>query len=354
MSPAELFAAAERHLPPSLADGATRERLAAVAADGRGTPFSSLWLECRLATDAGRVDLSLRARRDGIARLAALPAVCTPGEAPLWRRIRTLARRWGEDGAFRGGAAGLWLEHDVDDRPSDGAPLSAPGVFVQLVRGRSAAELLPVVFGALEALLGGAPPPALARHLRACILAGASLAEPIQVGVMLSRPEPAVRLCFLFRAPVTAGRLLARLGWSGGIDELEAAEGQGTAGPFSGVMMLHVDVGADGLLPRVGIDHRLDPRLQPRGTIRERGFLDTLVRARLADPLKAAGLLAWPGARRVRRPDGTAGVQARRVSHVKLTSRPGAPLEAKAYLAFHAAVAPAAAPDPEPARRTLA
>jgi hypothetical protein len=331
---AELLARVERHLAPELAGTRARDGLREVAAGIPARHASSLWLECRLATGAPRVDLSLKVSPAALTRVAR-------GEAgPLWERIGRLARRVarGEGAAGRAGT-GLWLEHDIHEPPAR----RVPGVFLQLPPGGDPAG---AVLEAAGELLGAPPAGALALRLRRVLAAAPAGAQLGQVGFMLARGEASVRLCFLFHDPARLAGLLERFGWPGPAAEVAACPGLAR---FTGPMMLHLDVGAGGVLPGAGLDFRLDPRPQLRGGLPDRALLDALAGAGLADTQKAAALLRWPGAHR----DRPGQAQLRWVSHLKLSFRPHATPEAKSYLAFSLAALPSTRRAPTPQRRTL-
>ena len=97
--------------------------------------------------------------------------------------------------------------------------------------------------------------------------------------------------------------------------------------------IVHVDVGAH-VAPTIAVELPFSRASQRVGRIAEVGLLDALVAAGLCDRTKRDELLAWP-----RRIVGTMPHElwpsaiARRLNHVKLVWRPGADVEAKAYLA---------------------
>lgn len=326
----DLLARADRHLAPELAGRGRRARLLALAETLPAALASSVWLECRLAGGDDRVDLSLRVPPSAFPLLA---GALTTGE-PLRERIRSLARRALE---ARGRVAGLWLEHDLDDRADSGGT-AIPGVFVELARPRPGAPACAAtVATALECLLGGPPPRGLLAHLRACFRLVPREARVAQLGVMLSRGEGSVRLCTVFSAQADVPPFLARLGWPGprqGVERLMRRLRPADPGPAArGSMMVQLEVSADGILPRLGIDYPVRSDV-PDG----HRVLDRLVEAGLADPGRARGVRAWPGARTALLPPGHM-VQAlvRRVGHLKVAYRPGAPLIAKAYLTLQTA-----------------
>ena len=355
---AEALARVQRHLAPELAGPAARGRLYAAAAALPAELASSLWFECRLAGGAEQVDLSLKVPSAGLRRIARHGLAAAP---PPAERVRALARRWLRPGSALGrGASGLWLEHDLPPAAPGGGPLPAPGVFVQLAclpPGAAGADPWTAVAAeGLGALLGGPPGGALLRQLRRCFLALPPGARAVQLGVMLSRGDGSVRLCLAFAEPDALPRYLARVAGAGGAAALAGALRLMEArdpGPPLPRWMLHLDVADGGVLPRLGVDLRLDPRPQLRGGLREAEVLERWTRAGVADPARAAGLRDWPGARRAAgSPAEPPRALVRRVSHLKLVCRPGRAPEAKAYLAFGAVPLPGPRPaHPSPGPR---
>lgn len=343
----DTIATVERHVAPALAGPAARARLHAVTAT-IPTSLSSWWyMECRLAGGADQVDLifdldpaaCLRVAREdgGVPHRAAAE--------PLWQRVREVARRWlDRDGVLGRGASSLWLEYDVEHGPARYAErVPAPGVFVSLAKvapGPATVDAwCAVAAEALDALLGGPPSPALLRRLREAFLAAPAGTYVPYIGVMLSRAEPAVRVCY---APVDEAGTLAlldRIGWPGDRAMLEALlhrvrhrDGQPV---HAGPQVLHVDI-AEGTLPRIGLEYMLERRAQLRGRLGERSFLHHLVELGMADADKAAGLHRWPGAAFTALAHAPHhNLLVRRVNHLKLVQRADGDAEIKAYLHWH-------------------
>lgn len=321
---ADLLARVDGHLAPELADTAARDGLRAVAAGIPVAQASSLWLECRLAREAPRVDLSLKVRP------AALTAIGVGEPDPLWQRIGWLARRIARgEGAVGCVGTGLWLEHDIHELPAR----RVPGVFLQLAAGGDPAGAL---LEAAGGLLGAPPAGPLAQRLGRVLATAPPWARLGQLGVMLPRGEASVRLCFLFHEPARLPELLERFGWPGSTAEVAACP---DLIRFAGPMMLHLDIGPGGVLPGLGVDFRLEPRAQLRGGLPGHTLLHRLAAAGLADAGKAAALLRWPGAH-LAGPAVPGEVRLRWVSHLKLSFRPHALPEAKAYLVFATSALP--------------
>jgi squalene-hopene cyclase-like protein len=346
-------------LPPALVDPTARQVLARWA--GSQAPIPWAGLECPLSPERW-VDF-----HQGV----------TASDAPVL--MRHLARRGGDPIADRLGSfcaewtrpgstwsrlvPNLVLEHDVRGAA---APRAVPSVFVALrddpPGAPTASECEEVIGGALTCLAAEPPAPLWSRLSR-CIRACPDEAAVSHLGVILARQTDAVRLNVRRIGHDAMGSYLDAIEWSGSKRELEAVL------PFAFAnadrVTLSIDVGPDGVGHALGLECVVDPpneRWQP--------FLARLVEEGLCTPQKSDSLSAWPGrsdpARSpwpdslilasLRRGADEFGVVERYLSHVKLSLRPGNPLEAKGYLGFvHRWIGPeapssAAPPRPSPVR----
>ena len=312
-------------------------------------PARAAGFECPLAAGDGPVDLQLgvAARHGEPAAMARfLPPNGLAGD--VWRRVRRLCRDWSTPGnPLHDAISELWLELDGPEvhagRPARLDRL-APSIFAVL-RPRTTDAALAAAHDALRALVEPAPPETLALVLDRISASCPPPAHVSHVGVMLGRSVPALRI-HVSHLPLAAFRaFLAAIDWAGDAEQVhELAE----------VLLLHgdsvvlcLDVVGD-VLPRAGLEcffaqkHGVDPRWAP--------LLDRLVVLGLATASKAEALLRWPG--RITPPDtptawpadlivaglqqpvNVFGVIDRRLSHVKLTCSPAAPVTAKAYFGF--------------------
>ena len=185
------------------------------------------------------------------------------------------------------------------------------------------------------------------------------------VGVMLGRSPAALRVQISDLPLRNLRGYLKRIGWAG--DVAQVVELARMLLDHGDLMVLCLDVAGGELIPRAGLEcffaqrHGVDPRWPP--------LLDRLVELGLCAPEKATALLRWPGTtapiddgvrwpedlivRSLSRSPGELGVIQRRLSHVKLTYAPGAPVSAKAYFGYGHLWVPAR-PDispPSPRRR---
>lgn len=330
------------HAAPGLVTPAAWRALRETCALFPAALTRAVYLECRLREGAGQVDLVLKVEEPGRAILAGEnPAVRLPDALraePGWQRVAELCARWGREGSLlRRAVSHLWLEVDL---PPGDAPrgVPRPSLFAALrpeTAGARSAEpwaalLAEVAAALLPAGLDGATRSsvleALGRRPRGV--------EVPYLGVMLPRPEAAVRIYLRGLAGDALPRYLRSVGWPGRPGELAAAHDlAGPDRPAAG--MIHVDVAGE-VLPRMGIEHTLARPPQLRGVLEEQAFLRRLVSRGACTEAKHAGLLAWPGYRCGTLPHELwQSVLARRVNCVKTVCGPAGP-EAKGYLlAYH-------------------
>lgn len=313
--------------------GALGERLPAELTRG-------LYLECRLAAEASRVDLATCLERDA----RALFAAGSPRGAPLaalwdteaWRPIRALCTEWSRpDGALHAHVERLWLEFDTE-LGDDATATPRPGVFLDL---RPAfAELAPArqldaLCRALDAL--GAPPTVDERARLLAVLRqlppGAFL---FNLGLFPHRPH-ALRLCVAGVAASHVLPVLRATGWVGdepGVDALVAELHAAMAHVQRGPTLLHADIER---VPRgrVGIEYALRGQPQARGALHTHPLLALLAARGWCAADKRAALAAWPR-RTVRRLESAwlPVTMTRLVNHLKLVWRDGDVAESKAYL----------------------
>ncbi|HEV8065562.1 MAG TPA: hypothetical protein VGP46_12045, partial [Acidimicrobiales bacterium] len=309
--------------------------------------FRAAGFECRLASGDDRVDLQV-----GVSTEEGQPAVLLDfarsrrhaGQA--WAALARLCEKWASAGSsLNEGIAEVWLELD---RPgTQGCPTAelgdlVPSVFVVLrptsnraalaVADEISSTLVPegqALGGVLDRLSDACPTPACISH----------------IGVMFGRDLPAMRVHVSPLPLQGLATFLADVAWGGDIAEVSSLARWLLA--YGDLVVLCLDVVGD-VLPRAGLEcffHQrrgVDPRWVP--------LLSRLVALNLADPEKTDCLLRWPGTlippdnverwpqrlvvESLLQPADAFGQIERRLSHVKLTSAPGAPVTAKAYFGF--------------------
>lgn len=327
------------YVPGVLAVGEALERLAWSSETVPAALTRGVYLECRLSADA-RVDLVVQVGDRGRAILSgANRAIRLPRRLRAhshWEQVRRLCARWADpDAPLASCLRGMWLEFDAPDTDADTAAVPLPGVFLKLVESAQAAPA--ALEEVLSSLPGLSPAPTLVRRLRRCIGELPPGAHVSYLGSFAPRGTDAVRVCMVGLPEDAISAYLARVEWPG--DPHALGDLLATVGAVDGRRlhpgpgMLHLDVGGDGVQPRIGLEYVLERGGQIRGRLHETEFLDRLVELGLCTAAKRDGLLAWPGysfedfAHEL-----WPSLVKRRVNHVKLVYEPGRPPEAKAYL----------------------
>ena len=332
---ADLYSCTGATPPQSLVPPPAFDRVLRVARHFSPSHSRIVHTEVRLEEE-GPVDVVVSVLPGEGAWRAAVPAPWW--REPAWQRVDAFVEATkGPDSRLGRALTSAWLEFDA---PSDAAaPL--PGVFAGLddQKGMPASlspagrlrHRLALAADAAEPLHGGALPGPVTDALRRVFERVPDSARLVYVGMMIQRPAPALRLCFLGMPIEQARRFLQEIGWPGDADQLYetvAALAEGGPQPH----MLHVDVWADGVQPRVGVEFPFQRVEQIWGRLSVGAWMQRLVRAGLASPAKAAALSAWPRYG-VYWPTPAAEPQAvfRYVNHVKLVSDGGVQA-AKVYL----------------------
>ena len=287
--------------------------------------------ECRLNEESAATDCALDLTPAGARYLAGRHDVALPAElrTDAWQRVQRFYQEWGDtrDAAYVDAGA-TWLEFDS----GSGAlhPNLLFGYWPEDAAVRRPREwLLDVI---LPLLLGMPLSQRFRDNLLRCFDACPPGTNDFQIGVMIARGIPAVRLCVFDIRPEDLPGFLVRVGWKGDVNE--ARRLLETFSPCADFMGVHLDVG-EKLFPQLGLEPGFtagpwarQPHMEPRW---HRQFAQ-LVKLGLCTPAKREALLAWVGHQHVP----TEGheeklVLLRGLSHLKLTLRPGVPPLAKAY-----------------------
>jgi hypothetical protein len=327
-------------LPPALVRAERIPVLSALAE--QLAPIHRAGFECRLQAGDSQVDFQqgIPSTDGEPERLAAfldrqdLPAA--------WHPVVRFVKRWATPGdVVHTAVSELWLEFDLAAAaPAGSAP--PPSVFTVI---RPTEDGSRGVRAVVEALLGEEEAGPLAAVVDRLVRECRHGSRVSHLGAMLGRRPSALRVHV---NDIPLGDLrgyLDRIEWPGDAAEVEAL-GRMLL-DHTDVLVLCLDVLAD-LTPRAGLEcffaqrHGLDPRWRPLlGHLAELGW---------CAPEKADALVRWPGRitpldqgvvwpenlilQSIPRPPDVLGIVERRLSHVKLTSTPGAPVTAKAYFGF--------------------
>jgi hypothetical protein len=339
---------AEPHLSPRLISPtalADIERISRLL-----PPVSASGFECRLGREEAQADFGVRFLAADGSR-AVLAGRGDSGSAlpsslfthPVWERLRCFGARWDEPGTLLHEEIGdVFLEFDVEGTPP---PVPIPSFFIEY--DRRASRHLEALEESLALLWGEPLAPAVQARVEECLAALPPGGRVSAVGAMFSRRFGGVRLCLQGLGPGTMPGYLARVGWPGAPDALEAMLAR-VAGRVER-MALSLDVGP-AVLPKVGVECHLAESLHEADSERWTSLLDSLVEQGLCLPAKRQALVDWLGHTHLRsRPEAlpsnlralstSLGPKAlpvflRRINHLKLVLQPGQPPEAKAYLAL--------------------
>lgn len=327
------------HLGQPLASPVARERLRRLAA--LLPPIHSVLLECALAGPSDRVDLSQCVVPRGFERdLVARHLVRTIDLAPAhrraaWQRIAAFHQQWLEPASpLHAAIPHMWWEFDL---AAEDAQLPVPSVFLAGPRPPGSVPGLPLLelAGQAIATLHGQPPPPAAALCAMALPPGAQISH---LGVMLSRPEPHVRINVGGLGLPGILHYLATIGWPGMGGPIPAA--LLPLGHLQLSWVLTFDV-TDRVGPRIGLE------LFPATAAAVHALHAGLVQVGLAEPDKLHALEAWPGhdsaeTSPVPWPEELAllamagGPQpdalVRSVNHLKLVILPHAVTQAKGYL----------------------
>ena len=336
------------HLPRALVSDHAFEHAKAAVEHIAAEITSGVYFECRLQHGSPRVDLVIAVHAEGGARLAATSANEAPAclhAQPAWRRLAAFCRRWtAPTSSLRKLVDHLWLEYDVEQRPSiDETARSGPGVFCSLRDPHKRAQSGPALSGraleALEALAARRAGPTVQECLDACVARLPPETGLPHVGVMFGRAAPTVRLCIAKLPAARAAGFLAATAGVGGedIDDITrlASLPDGPGGPLY-VPMVHLDIDErTGFAPRVGLERQFTHACQLAGRTGagERALLNALTARGLCTREKRDALLQWPGRSVAMLPHEIWwSLIQRRVNHVKFVYGPASGVETKGYL----------------------
>jgi hypothetical protein len=212
-----------------------------------------------------------------------------------WTRVQAFFREWGatREPAFVD-ASSTWLEFDA--ARAEPEPNLLFGYWPNHPQTqRPLSWLLEQV---LPQLLGAPLPPLFRRNLEKCFAGHSGACRDFQIGVMLARDVPAVRVCVFDLPAARAESYLQDLGWQGPLERvvpyLEALA------PHADVVALHVDVG-ERIYPNLGIEPNFSagawarqPHLEPRWASQ----FEALLAAGLCTEAEREALLAFVGHQR--------------------------------------------------------
>lgn len=297
--------------------------------------------EVHLADPSGRADFAFKISNDEAIKESlhsVLLSLQRSSEDKGWRAWLDFSGAWRRsDSRFCRDVADIWLEFDIDPssshlpvpslfvtvRPSLGRD-GVSGLFRDIVRHFRGTAFL----GKLEPCLGR------------CLDGLPQNASIPFIGLMLSRPAPAVRLSVSKLLPEQIPRYLQDLQWPGDDGALRRVLDLPRAGVTD--LLLDLDVG-ETLLPKAGLEFYFRESRLPARPFPWEGFLETLAAKNLCHPAQRDALLCYPGqAKDADKPlnlvmaerflNHHQSVFVRKMSHFKLVFGANRDLAAKAYL----------------------
>lgn len=302
------------------------------------TITSRLGFESRLHESDGRADLLFcvtahRGEREALVGWTWPQNVTALADNDVWQRLNAFAREWACPASLvQRHLSNVWFEFDLDQEHS---MFPTPSIFFgledsnvtgepalawrqqTLQDGRAVARVLAVLQCPASAKLAG--------RIGQCFTALPLYSKIFQVGLMLARSAEGVRVCVRRLPTGMCLDYLQEVGWSGSFQEIGTILEE--LPRHADLLCLDLDVGADGLLPSLGIEcsFAAQPTVEPRW----RTLLEFVSKLGLCRPEKASAFLGWAGTGPTNGRPGE--VLVRAVSHVKLAYQPGGLVEAKVY-----------------------
>jgi hypothetical protein len=333
------------YLPPALVSPAGYLGALQVAAQLPAALTRWTYLECRLGGRPAPVDVIVEIDATGRDILTGAVRALAPGPSlqadPVWARVVEVCRRWADPASpLRHWVECLWLEFDA----GTGSAPARPGVFVGFARRAyaegSAEERCARATHALEVLLGAPLDAGRLEALRRCYRHLPEGASVLYAGSLLPRGDGVLRACINGLGARELPGFLRAAGWPGPYGPLEAllprlhAVRAGAA--VRDPALLHLDLGTEGVRPRIGLEYVFGWKEQARGRLAETAFLEHLTAHGLCTAEEAAALAAFPGCTTEQLPHELwNSLVLRRVNHVKLVLDGDRAPEAKGYLVLH-------------------
>ncbi len=332
-------------LPAALIDGDGYSHLAAVA-DRLPVDLSTFWgFECRLGEAEARTDILFEVRKQTRGRFlraghhpSMLDEMCA--QWPAWQYLRKFAEQWADpEHEFSTYIRNIWLEFDtakVSKHDQIDKVLKHPCIFfgpdVRTIVGKQ--QAFPIIDDAL-AVLGFKNTEY--SDLEFFMKTLPDDAHVFQVGLMLGRSNPGLRVCLFRLVPEDIADWLSRLNWKGDTKALEELLAKLT--PMLDTFALDLNLMNDGPSEKIGLECYMD--WQDKDSSQWIPLLDFIAEKNLCLPEKREGVLAYPGADPVpeswkNRYKGVIYLKIfRQIHHIKLSIEHGTLTEAKVYLALN-------------------
>lgn len=319
--------------------------------------ISPFMFECSLddrpAADFSIAVMASRGDHVALSRLRSTDIATPPLDNPNWRRIHQFALSWVDASSLLSHTVEeAWLEFDVG--LTRHAPCNTPSVFFSLgyespqepaVRRSLSREYVRVAKEGLEILEGRQISPATLSMLAECFQILPAFGGIPFLGAMISRNTETIRVLASGMSLEDIVRYLQRIGFRGSLGHLALIA---DISELTNHMWLAADIEETGVSPRIGFELYCMSSAQSPNNKEWTSLLDFFAEKGICADHKRNALLAaadmsnresdelaWPDSlRKVSNMMGPAGFDrlAFRIHHLKVTDRPGVPLEAKAYL----------------------
>jgi hypothetical protein len=346
------------YIPSDLISAQCLERVLSVtqplpAALGIGPFMFECSLDGRPAADFSVAAMASRGDNAALSRLGSTSITTPPLDNPGWTRIHRFARSWVDASSLLGHTVEeVWLEFDVC--LARDAPGNNPSVFFSLdyespqepaLRRRLSREYVRVAKEGLDILEGGCTSPATLSTLAECFHILPAFSRILFVGAMISRDNGTIRVVASGLSLEDIVRYLQRLGLRRSVGDLPRIA---DISHLVDHLWLAIDIEETGVTPRIGFECYYKSPAPSESNRNWADLLDLFVDKGICTGHKRNALLEaadmskrefdehpWPESlRRVSKILGPAGFNKieLHIHHVKVIDKPGAPLEAKAYL----------------------
>jgi hypothetical protein len=322
------------------------------AALGIGPFMFECSLDGRPAADFSVAVMASRDDHAALSRLGSTDITTPPLDNPGWTRIRQFARSWVDSSSLLSHTVEeVWLEFDVC--LTRDAPSNTPSVFFSLgyqspqepaLRRRLSREYVRVAKEGLD-ILERRTSPATLSTLAECFHILPAFARILFLGAMISRGTGTIRVVASGLSLEDIVRYLERLGLRKSLGHLPLIA---DISDLTDHLWLAIDIEETGVAPRIGFESYYNSTAQSENNRKWADLLDLFVDMSICTDSKRNALLgatdmsnrefdelAWPESlRRISKILGPAGFNriGLHIHHIKVIDRPGAPLEAKAYL----------------------
>lgn len=287
-------------IPPVLVSPADLAAMRAIARQLPGALTSFFGFECRLGETDAPSDILFAVNKRELevlaGRRAGLNVPAAFWQEPVWQRARAFAAAATDPTSpLHDKVDDLWLEFDLAKEAAK-ADVPVPSIFFgsqHLCPTTAPGESLDwFTTLALPTLYGARLTPAVEARVGTCIQALPPRGRVFEMGAMMSRQPPFVRLCISNVGHAYYPEYLDAIGWRGARDALE--EWIRELAARVDAVFLDIDV-SETVGETVGLECYFEPRRAPQYEPRWYPFLDFLQEKGLLTDAKRAGLIDYCG-----------------------------------------------------------